>query len=526
MKHPAPALLRAWSIACGVFMMAASLSAALIWTLERARLHEAQAQAGSLAAERAQAIQGNLERAFSAAYALGAMLHQGHGRIPDFAATATQMLPFYPGVASLQIAPDGVVSDIVPLAGNEKAIGHNLLADPERNKEAFLARDSGQLTLAGPFTLRQGGLGAVARLPVFLPGADGVPHFWGFVMVLMRFPQALEPAQLELLQQHGFLYELWRIHPDTQQKQVIDATPTLPRADPVTRNIAVPNATWHLSLSPISTWSNTPGLLLKGALGLAFSLLLAGLALLFVNLQSQEKRLESRVALRTRELQRFSEVTAHHLQEPARRLASYAERLTRQLADCQIDPEARLSLDFIGQQARRMKKLLADVERYLGADSPRAALALTDPLPLLNNLLAQHQAALDAVAAQVTLGHLPLVWMDAPRLKDVFELALDNALQFGQPPDAATRRRITVQGQPQGRWVRFWVSDNGPGIDPAYRERLFRVFERLSSHGEGTGIGLAIIRHIAESCGGRAWLEAAPEGGCRLCFELPAQETP
>ena len=55
-------------------------------------------------------------------------------------------------------------------------------------------------------------------------------------------------------------------------------------------------------------------------------------------------------------------------------------------------------------------------------------------------------------------------------------------------------------------------------------ERLFRVFERPNTRSEGPGIGLAIIRQIADSCAGRAWLEAAPGGGTRVCFELPAQE--
>ena len=69
-------------------------------------------------------------------------MQQGGGKIDNFEATAIGMLPYYPGAASLQLAPDGVIREIVPLAGNEKAIGHNLLADPTRNKEAFLARDT------------------------------------------------------------------------------------------------------------------------------------------------------------------------------------------------------------------------------------------------------------------------------------------------------------------------------------------------------------------------------------------------
>jgi signal transduction histidine kinase len=73
--------------------------------------------------------------------------------------------------------------------------------------------------------------------------------------------------------------------------------------------------------------------------------------------------------------------------------------------------------------------------------------------------------------------------------------------------------------------VRYRVSDNGPGIEEQYRERVFRAFERLESGGAGTGIGLAIVRRIAESCGGRAYIDVAQGGGCCVVFELSAKET-
>ena len=99
MKTRAISSVRAWTVAVVVFVIAAALSAGLIWTLEGARVREVRALATTLATERAQAIQGNMERAFSAAYALAAMVRQGKGQVPEFAETATQMLPFYPGVA-------------------------------------------------------------------------------------------------------------------------------------------------------------------------------------------------------------------------------------------------------------------------------------------------------------------------------------------------------------------------------------------------------------------------------------------
>jgi len=70
--------------------------------------------------------------------------------------------------------------------------------------------------------------------------------------------------------------------------------------------------------------------------------------------------------------------------------------------------------------------------------------------------------------------------------------------------------------------VRYCISDNGPGGEDEYRQRVFRVFERLATSGGGTGVGLAILRRIAESAGGYAWLEEAAGGGCSVLIELPA----
>lgn len=515
-------LERTWYVATLVFIVAALLAAALIWQLEDARVREARGHALSLATERAQAIQSNMERAFSAAYAIGAMVRQGKGEVSEFTDIATQMLPFYPGVGSIQMARGGVVSHIVPLAGNEKAIGNDLLADPERNKEAFLARDTGHLTLAGPFTLKQGGLGAVARLPVYLGSANDRSNFWGFAVVLLRFPQSLEPAQLPLLVQRGYHYQLWRIHPDTQVKQVISASSEQALVDPVTRQLTVPNATWELSISPVDGWNDTLGLLFKITLGMIFSALLAGLTKLLLDSRNHEKLLEYRVALRTNDLQRFAEITAHHLQEPARRMASYADLLGQQLAGRLDDPSAQLSLDFIGQQARYQQNLLRDVQRYLAADQPLSEVRRVDTAAVVGRVVHKLTGRIAACGARIDVGNLPPVWFDAARLSDVFELLLDNALRHG----AVTHPlHIRIAGERVGGVLRYCVSDNGPGIEAQYRERVFRAFERLQAGGTDSGIGLALVRRILESGGGRAWIDETAGGGCSVWFELPHTES-
>ena len=303
---PAPSRLTPGGIALLyaviVFLLAAAVASRLIWDAEQRRLLEQRARVATLAGYHAYALQSTIERALSAAYALAALVRYRNGAVGNFDIVAGQMLPFYPGAASLQLAPGGVVQHVVPLAGNEQAIGHDLLQDRARAQEAFLARDTGKLTLAGPFNLIQGGLGAVGLLPVFLDQPNGNPSFWGFASVVIRFPEALEPARLPQLAERGFAYELWRIHPDTGQKQVIAASSSVTLIEPVERTLDVANATWTLSAAPAKGWGDPLGFSLKAVLGLLCSLALGGLAKLLAELRANKKGLEALVARRTAEL--------------------------------------------------------------------------------------------------------------------------------------------------------------------------------------------------------------------------------
>ncbi|OGS90717.1 MAG: hypothetical protein A2Z95_06855 [Gallionellales bacterium GWA2_60_18] len=295
------------------FLIASGAASLLIMESERQRMLALRAEFSFNAATHAHAIQRNIERALSATYALAALVREGKGDIPDFDKVAGEMLPFYPGAASLQLAPGGIVQRIVPLAGNEKAIGHNLLQDPARNREAFLARDTGKLTLAGPFELIQGGLGAVGRLPVYLDGSNDKSAFWGFTNVLIRFPQGLDEAVLERLTQEGRTYELWRIHPDTGQRQIIASSGGGAPRDPAEFSFELPNGSWTLGIAPVAGWGDPLGLKLKLALGLLFSILMGYLAKLLAELRAHKQSLDMLVAQRTQQLatseQRFHNIS-------------------------------------------------------------------------------------------------------------------------------------------------------------------------------------------------------------------------
>jgi sensor domain CHASE-containing protein len=286
-----------------VFLVSVLVTGALVRLSEQRAEQAQRAGLAEQALAHANTIQRGMERALSATFSLAALVRQGNGSVANFEEVASQMLHYYPGVDSLQLAPGGVVRQIVPLAGNEKAIGHDLLHDSNRDKGAMLARDSGALTLSGPFELIQGGgLGVVGRMPVFLDGPAGKSVFWGFASVLIRFPKALEQAQLNQLSAQGLGYELARIHPDSLDKQVIAAAPAGALSDPVVQTINMPNGAWTLSIAPVKGWGQAAGLALKACTALVFSLLLACVANLLIQVRAGRRHLRELVAKRTAEI--------------------------------------------------------------------------------------------------------------------------------------------------------------------------------------------------------------------------------
>jgi diguanylate cyclase (GGDEF)-like protein/PAS domain S-box-containing protein len=287
-------------IAAATLLGALVFSAGVIAYMEQQRLQLMRADVAVLAKEYANSIADTIERALSATHALAALVHEGQGRISDFQEIGKALLPHYPGVDALFLAPDGVVRDGVPLAGNELVIGLDLLNDPVRGPDAELARDTGHLTLSSPHALA-GDDGIIGSHPVFIDDGRGNPIFWGFTIARLPFPDALATSGLSQLVERGIAYRLWTGESVTGEHRIIDASPVEP-VSPVEAQLAVPNAVWTLSLSPIDGWGDPLGLGVRAGLGLLFSLLLATLAKLLADARAQKARLALKIAERTAEV--------------------------------------------------------------------------------------------------------------------------------------------------------------------------------------------------------------------------------
>jgi diguanylate cyclase (GGDEF)-like protein/PAS domain S-box-containing protein len=288
-------------VAFVVLIVCLGLAALAIWQLEQNQRQAMRGEVENIAQNHAFLVRDSLDQALTLNYSLAAVVRMGQKATARFDDVARELLPYFDSVSHVSLSPDGIIDQVYPLAGNEKSIGFNQLEDISQNKEAIRARDARQLTLAGPLHLVQGGLGAVARLPVFLDD-QGAQRFWGFTNVTIRVNRLLDSSNLAQLAERGMAYKLWRNNPETGAEEVIAVSAPEYLIDPVHKSFGVPNGSWTLSVAPTAGWIGGWKLAGEIALALLISLLLSYQCWMMLRMQRQRWTLQDAVADQTREL--------------------------------------------------------------------------------------------------------------------------------------------------------------------------------------------------------------------------------
>ncbi|WP_052507024.1 PAS domain S-box protein [Desulfonatronovibrio magnus] len=207
----------------------------------------------SIVSAYAQNLHLRLTDGLSALNTLESILFMEEYRPDQFNYWGGVILEANPSVSAVQLAPDGVVSYIVPLQGNEGAIGHDLFADPRRAIGAKKAVETRSITFIGPVRLIQSGeMAVIARKPVFRTVEDE-ETFWGFVIVLIEVG-GLIPREMDLSHDHSVAWRLLGDDPDMGQEggrpliAESDDAPVVTQWD-ISYDIAVPNGTWQMQIA-------------------------------------------------------------------------------------------------------------------------------------------------------------------------------------------------------------------------------------------------------------------------------------
>lgn len=280
-----------------VFLGVSSIGAYGTFLYESIWKNEQKRHINQVTDAQASAIERRLAQSLSSTYILAVEVRFKNGDLSNFESFAEETINALGGISNLQLAPNGVIHKIHPLAGNEKAIGHNLLQDDKRRKEAHQAIQERKLTLAGPFETIQGGVAVIGRNPIFL-NDNGEEKFWGFASAFIYLDDLLDVTDLAELETKGYNYELSRTHPDSGKWEVFAQSKKPLSNINVTYPINVPNSNWKLTLSrPL------PERPLNVTEGLAVSMLIAAvLSLLVTYILREPERLRAVVNEKTAQL--------------------------------------------------------------------------------------------------------------------------------------------------------------------------------------------------------------------------------
>ncbi|MBN2022879.1 MAG: response regulator [Pirellulales bacterium] len=237
--------------------------------------------------------------------------------------------------------------------------------------------------------------------------------------------------------------------------------------------------------------------------------------------EQERERTIAELEAKNAELERYTYTVSHDLKGPLITIKGFLGMLAQDMADGKTK-QVQDDLKSIAGAADRMLAFLNDllelsrVGRLASEPEDVAMEALVaEAVGLLGG--AVHERGAQIIVAP----DLPTLFGDRRRLVEVFQNLIENAVKYAG--DRA-HPRIEIGAERQEKQIVCRVRDNGRGIDPRYHERIFGLFEQIDPTGEGTGVGLALVRRIVEVHGGRIWVESEGEGkGATFFLTLPSQ---
>ena len=222
-------------------------------------------------------------------------------------------------------------------------------------------------------------------------------------------------------------------------------------------------------------------------------------------------------------LRQFAYAASHDLKEPLRTISSFLGLLRQDTAGT-LAPEVDEYIGIVVDAATRMRALIDSLLEYSRVSVREARRQPVPVRDVLDEAVANLRMAISETGANIDIGELPTVSGDRTMLVQLLQNLVGNALKFRG--ETKPEVRVRAERDPEG-W-RLSVGDNGIGIEPEHADQIFDVFGRLHSQAEypGFGVGLSICKQIAESHGGRIWVESSPGVGATFVFTLPDADSP
>ena len=429
------------------------------------------------------------------------------------------------------------ISYIIPVKGNEKAVGLDMAHEANRYSAAKKSRDSGAAQITGPITLVQDS----GRTPGFLfyaPFYQGGfynsleqrrAHFTGMVYAPFVVKKLMQGVLAKQNRQVGIrISDKEEVLYDEHNHTFDDFD-----ADPLYRKELVYNLygqnwsfdIWSANSFRAAAENHQPKTILIA--GITIDCLLIALfvfisrgsrqALFFADRITRELRNKATdLEKSNQELENFSYVASHDLKTPLRAIKNRALWVVEDSEE-RLTEESQEHLNKLQGSILRMEALLDDLLEYARVSQEESELNVVDTTELVHDVV---ELLSPPEGVQVDIGALPKLYTIKTPLYRVFSNLIGNAIKYHHQPEKA---HVKVTATQTNSLVTFSVEDDGPGIEKKYHERIFKVFQRLQGNEEimGTGIGLSIVKKSVEQYGGTVSLTSNEGKGCLFSFTWP-----
>lgn len=469
-------------------------------------------------------------------------------------------------IEAYELAPSGVVTMVYPLDGNRQALGMDMLQLPERKREATLAKETGEYTIAGPYELKQGGTGALLFDPIYVKDENDQEVFWGFSILVMNWKNFVEELNVESLEAESYHFRIWK-YDQNKEKVTIMQGEENDFADALDVECSVPNDTWHFEIVPKHGWITTG----EKALWYVISMVLA-IFLTVVYWQNKMKRYHESVYARRIELAakkaeaanaaktRFLFSMSHDIRTPMNAIIGYSDLLEKSI------DQKEVALGYVKKIKASNSMLLSLINYTL--EMARIESGMAELKEDVGNLQ-QFMEILQSVSEpQIAKKNIHFEWKlnvthnniicDVTKLREIIVNIVSNAIKY--TPDGGNVS-LDIEELPQEKKVyaaygikevsqkkadcatydlgklsqekenyatyRFSVVDNGVGMSEEYLPHIFEEFSREHTSTEtkiaGAGLGLPIVKSLVDLMGGTIHVESKLGEGSKFLIELTFQ---
>ena len=522
-----------WIVGLLIFMITLLLGCITIWNLEK----EKKTAAAYTAQSTVRRVNAQLNQYVELSEFLGNVVLAGYDLDQTTFSKLAEMLPNEDGIIkAFELAPNGVVTDVFPQQGNEKAFGINMLTDHDRKEDANRAKETGNYTLGGPYELKQGGTGTLLFHPVYKSDPTDNDSFWGFVIMVIDWDKFIDEIGVDRLSEASYCYEIWTTDETTGNRFVLTQSQEHIPANSLTVECEIPNYTWYVDIIPEEGWAS----IYQWMIVIACSCITALMgATIFNQLRSKkyrEKQYAAELKKSAEQAKKASEAKtrflfnmSHDIRTPMNAIIGFSDLLEKNLKN---EEKVREYLKKIKSSGNFLMTIINQVLEMARIESGTAILKteaanLSELFYSVNTVL-ESDIQMKGIHCSIdtNVQHKYAV-CDKTKLQEIYLNIMSNAIKY--TPDGHSIH-VTINetefDDKKARYV-FVCEDTGIGMNPEYLPHIFDEFSREHTATEnkvsGTGLGLSIVKSFVELMNGKIHVESELGKGTKFTVEIPLE---